>query len=73
MAEPRKAVVPHPHGLHRVISPAGVLTQPAQVIDNHMAPHANELLIEVSALNVDAASFTQVKGLVGHDPQAIGD
>ena len=66
------ANAPHAHGLHRVISPAGVLPQPAQVIDNHMVCHENEMLIEVSALNVDAASFTQVKALVGADPQAIG-
>jgi len=62
---------PHPHGLHRVITPAGVLPQPAEVIDNRMVCQANELLIEVGALNVDAASFTQVKALVGEDPQAI--
>lgn len=63
--------VPHPLGLHRVIEPAGVLPQPAQSIDNSMVLHANEMLIAVSALNVDAASFTQVKELVGHDPDAI--
>jgi L-erythro-3,5-diaminohexanoate dehydrogenase len=62
---------PHPLGLHRVIAPAGVLPQPAQAIDNRMVPHDNELLIEVSALNVDAASFIQVKELVGPDPEAI--
>lgn len=64
---------PHAHGLHRVIAPAGVLPQPAQVIDNDMVPYSNEMLIEVSALNVDAASFMQVKELVGRDPQAIGE
>src|SRR5512139_924398 len=62
---------PHPLGLHRVIAPAGVLPQPAQAIDNRMVPHDNEMLIEVSALNVAAARFIQVKELVGPDPEAI--
>lgn len=62
---------PHPLGLHRVIAPAGVLPQPAQVIDNRTRVHANEMLIDVSALNVDAASFIQVKEMVGGDPDAI--
>lgn len=63
--------VPHPLGLHRVIDPVGVLPQPARVIDNRMTLRGNEMLIEVSALNVDAASFTQVKDQVGADHEAI--
>ena len=65
--------LPHPLGLHRVVSPSGVLPQPAQVIDNAMPMQANELLIAVDALNVDAASFVQISQAVGGDPQAIGE
>lgn len=50
-----------PYGTHRVISPPGVLPQPAWKIDNTMTICDNEILIEVQALNVDAASFTQIK------------
>lgn len=50
-----------PYGTHRVIEPPGVLPQPAWQIDNTMAIRDNEILIDVQALNVDAASFTQIK------------
>jgi L-erythro-3,5-diaminohexanoate dehydrogenase len=50
-----------PYGTHRVIEPAGVLPQPAWRIDNTMDPRDNEILIDVQALNVDAASFTQIR------------
>lgn len=50
-----------PYGTHRVIDPPGVLPQPAWKLDNTMAVHDNEILIDVQALNVDAASFTQIK------------
>ena len=50
-----------PYGTHRVLEPLGVLPQPAWKIDNTMAIFDNEILIDVSALNIDAASFTQIK------------
>lgn len=50
-----------PYGTHRVVEPQGVLPQGAWKIDNTMAPCDNEILIDVSALNIDAASFTQIK------------
>lgn len=50
-----------PYGTHRVLEPLGVLPQPAWKIDNSMAIYDNEILIDVSALNIDAASFTQIK------------
>lgn len=49
------------YGTHRVIEPRGVLPQPAWKIDNSMEIYDNELLIEVDTLNIDAASFTQIK------------
>ncbi len=56
-----------PYGTHRVISPKGVLPQPADVIDNTMEIYDNEVLIDVQTLNVDSASFTQI------EKQAKGD
>lgn len=50
-----------PYGTHRVIEPAGVLPQPAWKLDNTAPMRDNEILIDVRALNVDAASFTQIK------------
>ena len=50
-----------PYGTHRVLEPLGVLPQGAWKIDNAMAIFDNEILIDVSALNIDAASFTQIK------------
>ena len=40
-----------PYGTHRVISPKGVLPQPADVIDNTMEIYDNEVLIDVKTLN----------------------
>ena len=55
------------YGTHRVIEPLGVLPQGAWRIDNSMSIADNEILIDVSALNVDAASFTQIKQQAGGD------
>lgn len=49
------------YGTHRVISPKGVLPQPADKIDNTMEIYDNEVLIDVKTLNVDSASFTQIE------------
>lgn len=51
------------YGTHRVIEPKGVLPQPARVLDNDMSEiWDNELLLDVIRLNVDSASFHQIKG-----------
>lgn len=55
------------YGTHRVIEPKGVLPQAAWRVDNTMVPYDNEILVDVDTLNVDAASFTQIKA------QAQGD
>lgn len=60
-----------PYGTHRVIEPAGVLPQPAWRIDNTMDVRDNEILIDVHALNVDAASFTQIKQAAQGDVDRI--
>lgn len=59
------------YGTHRVITPAGVLPQPALKIDNTMEIYDNEILIDVQALNVDSASFTQIEEEAGHDVEKI--
>ena len=59
------------YGIHRVISPQGVLPQAATQIDNNMEIHPNEILIDVQSLNIDSASFTQIKNDVNADADKI--
>ncbi|HMM69165.1 zinc-binding dehydrogenase [Gudongella oleilytica] len=61
----------NPYGTHRVIEPKGVLPQPAFKIDNNMEIYDNEILIDVKTLNVDSASFTQIKEQAGGDIEEI--
>ena len=58
-------------GLHRVIAPVGVLPQPAQKIDNTMDIYDNEILIDVETLNIDSASFTQLKNAAAGNVEKI--
>ena len=60
-----------PYGTHRVIEPKGVLPQPALKIDNDMEIYDNEILIDVQTLNIDSASFTQIKEQAGGDIEEI--
>ncbi|WP_427337824.1 zinc-binding dehydrogenase [Caloranaerobacter sp. DY30410] len=60
-----------PYGTHRVIEPKGVLPQPALKIDNNMEIYDNEILIDVQTLNIDSASFTQIKEEAGGDIEKI--
>jgi L-erythro-3,5-diaminohexanoate dehydrogenase len=60
------------YGTHRVLEPQGVLTQAAQKIDNDMGEiYSNEILVDVISLNIDSASFTQLKGEAGGDVEKI--
>lgn len=60
------------YGTHRVIEPVGVLPQPADKLDNNMDEiFDNEILINVQTLNVDSASFTQIKTQAGGDHEKI--
>lgn len=59
------------YGTHRVLEPQGVLPQPAWKIDNTMEIYDNELLIDVDTLNIDAASFTQIKKQANGNPQQM--
>ena len=59
-------------GTHRVVRPLGVLPQPAEKLDNDLSRlYDNEILVAVEALNVDAASFTQIKTAAGGDDAKI--
>ncbi|MEG1555737.1 MAG: L-erythro-3,5-diaminohexanoate dehydrogenase [Bacteroidales bacterium] len=49
------------YGTHRVIEPKGTLPQPAYKLDNHMEIYDNEVLIDVKTLNIDSASYTQIR------------
>lgn len=60
-----------PYGTHRVLEPRGVLPQPALKIDNNMEIYDNEILIDVQTLNVDSASFTQIKEQANGDIEEI--
>lgn len=60
-----------PYGTHRVIEPKGTLPQPATKIDNNMEIYDNEILIDVQTLNIDSASFTQIKNEAGGDIEKI--
>lgn len=58
-------------GVHRVIEPSGVMPQAAQVVDNTMEIYNNEILIDVLTLNIDSASFTQIKKTCNSDKQKM--
>lgn len=58
------------YGTHRVIG-ENVLPQPAKKINNDMNIYDNEILIDVQALNIDSASFTQIEEECSHDVEKI--
>jgi L-erythro-3,5-diaminohexanoate dehydrogenase len=59
-------------GVHRVIEPKGILPQPAKIVDNNMDEiYDNEMRVNVEVLNVDSASFTQIKEQAGGDIEKI--
>lgn len=60
-----------PYGLRRVVRPQGVLPQQAEVIDPRLPPGPDELCIDVERLNIDAASFRQLREECGGDPARI--
>lgn len=52
-------------GLHRVREPAGVLPQQAWRLDADPEPAADEVVLDVERLNLDAASLRQLRGQYG--------
>jgi L-erythro-3,5-diaminohexanoate dehydrogenase len=63
----------HPLGAHRVLEPAGAMPQDAWKIDNTPIAGPNELLCAVDALNIDSASFKQLRETCGSDARRIGE
>lgn len=59
------------YGTHRVIEPAGALPQAAWKVDNSLPIDPSEMLIDVEMLNIDAASFTQMKTECGGNPEGV--
>lgn len=57
-----------PYGLHRVVAPPGALPQQAERLDPSPPAREAEALIEVERLNLDAASFHQIREEHQGDP-----
>ncbi len=60
-----------PLGLHRVLEPAGVLPQAAWRLDPRPEIWPDEVRVAVDRLNLDAASFRQLREASGGDPAAV--
>jgi len=58
-------------GLHRVIDPPGVLPQAAWRLDPSPAIAADEVRVRVDRLNLDAASYRQLRETYAGDPDKI--
>ena len=60
------------YGAHRVIEPQGALPQAALKIDNDMTKlYSNEIICDVISLNIDSASFAQVREACEGDEERI--
>ena len=55
------------YGVHRSVEPRGVLPQQASVLDPSLPLRRGEALIDVEYLNVDSASWRQLRDEVGGD------
>jgi len=60
-----------PIGLHRVVEPAGVLPQAAWRLDPSPDLYDDETRVRVSRLNLDAASYRQLREAHGGDGAAV--
>ena len=60
-----------PLGLHRVIDPPGVLPQAAWQLDPTPAIAPDEVRVRVDRLNLDAASYRQLREAYAADPDKI--
>jgi len=58
-------------GIHRVIEPSGFLPQPAWKLDNTPVAQPSETLVNVHALHIDSASFTQIANACDRDPERM--
>ena len=58
-------------GVHRSVEPRGVLPQQARVLDTSLPLRPGEVLIDVEYLNVDSASWHQLRTEAGGDAGAM--
>ena len=58
-------------GVHRAIEPRGTLPQPAWKLDNTPIAQPSETLVDVRALHIDSASFTQMAGACDRDTERM--
>jgi L-erythro-3,5-diaminohexanoate dehydrogenase len=58
-------------GVHRSLEPVGALPQQAHRLDAHTALVADEVAIDVEYLNIDAASWTQIRNECDGDANAM--
>ncbi len=58
-------------GIHRVLEPRGSLPQSAWKLDNTPVAQAGETLVDVQALHIDSASFTQIASVCQRDQQRM--
>ena len=70
-SSPRKSRNYSPLGLHRVIDPPGVLPQAAWQLDADPAIAPDEVRVRVDRLNLDAASYRQIREAYAGDPDKI--
>jgi L-erythro-3,5-diaminohexanoate dehydrogenase len=70
MAAPstQERAVGSPVGLHRVLAPAGVLPQAADRLDTRPELWPDEVRLQVDRINLDAASFRQLREQYGEGP-----
>jgi len=67
----RRSTAGSPLGLHRVLEPAGVLPQAAWRLDASPGIWPDEVRVRAERLNLDAASFRQLRESTGADPAAM--
>jgi len=60
-------------GVHRSVEPVGALPQRARVLDARSPLSEGEVAIEVEYLNIDSASWRQLRGSSGDDPGVMRD
>ena len=58
-------------GIHRVIEPEYSLPQTAWKLDNTPVAQYSETLVQVHALHIDSASFTQIASVCDHNPERM--
>jgi L-erythro-3,5-diaminohexanoate dehydrogenase len=61
------------YGTHRVLQPSGAMPQAATKLDNSLPIYDDEILIAVETLNIDSASFRQMRTAAGGVAKGIGD